>query len=203
MQTFLPYPNFIGSAKVLDSKRLGKQRVENLQIMQALLGKRVGNTHYLVPSGAFETKYFDKDDNEIALSDLDVFDSWREQKVPIQHLTPRPKSEWTIEDYESKGWTSHPAVLMWRGYEHVLMAYQHAICDEWVSRGYKDTCRDKTAFLYSQARGEPAGDIPPWIGDDDFHLSHQSNLLRKQPKYYSQFFPNVPDDLPYVWPVAA
>ena len=36
MQTFLPYPDFAESAKVLDNKRLGKQRVECLQIMKAL-----------------------------------------------------------------------------------------------------------------------------------------------------------------------
>lgn len=36
MQTFLPYADFTESARVLDNKRLGKQRVENLQIMIAL-----------------------------------------------------------------------------------------------------------------------------------------------------------------------
>ena len=32
MQTFLPYPSFAESAKCLDYKRLGKQRVEAMQI---------------------------------------------------------------------------------------------------------------------------------------------------------------------------
>jgi hypothetical protein len=36
MQTFLPYASFEQSAAVLDDKRLGKQRVEVLQIMNAL-----------------------------------------------------------------------------------------------------------------------------------------------------------------------
>jgi hypothetical protein len=36
MQTFLPYPNFLATAQVLDRKRLGKQRVETLQILRAL-----------------------------------------------------------------------------------------------------------------------------------------------------------------------
>ena len=36
MQTFLPYPDFAQSAKCLDNKRLGKQRVECLQILKAL-----------------------------------------------------------------------------------------------------------------------------------------------------------------------
>ncbi|GAA2014487.1 MSMEG_6728 family protein [Nakamurella flavida] len=36
MQTFLPYPDFRASAEALDSPRLGKQRVETLQILRAL-----------------------------------------------------------------------------------------------------------------------------------------------------------------------
>jgi len=37
MQTFLPFANFTNSARVLDTQRLGKQRVENLQILSALI----------------------------------------------------------------------------------------------------------------------------------------------------------------------
>ncbi|ONH32614.1 MSMEG_6728 family protein [Pseudofrankia asymbiotica] len=36
MQTFLPYADFAASAAVLDDRRLGKQRVEALQIVRAL-----------------------------------------------------------------------------------------------------------------------------------------------------------------------
>lgn len=37
MQTFLPFPDFKKSAQCLDTTRLGKQRVETLQILNALL----------------------------------------------------------------------------------------------------------------------------------------------------------------------
>lgn len=37
MQTFLPYKSFLKSAQVLDRARLGKQRVEVLQLLNALL----------------------------------------------------------------------------------------------------------------------------------------------------------------------
>src|SRR4028119_2435475 len=40
IQTFLPYPELDRSVRVLDTKRLGKQRVETLQIMQVLLAMR-------------------------------------------------------------------------------------------------------------------------------------------------------------------
>jgi hypothetical protein len=37
MQTFLPYPDFIQSVRVLDYRRLGKQRVETFQVLNILL----------------------------------------------------------------------------------------------------------------------------------------------------------------------
>jgi hypothetical protein len=42
MQTFLPYANFRKSVSVLDRQRLGKQRVEAQQILNALQGKSKG-----------------------------------------------------------------------------------------------------------------------------------------------------------------
>jgi hypothetical protein len=42
VQTFLPFPSFSECAAVLDNKRLGKQRVENLQIMHALFEPEYG-----------------------------------------------------------------------------------------------------------------------------------------------------------------
>lgn len=36
MQTFVPYPNFSDCARVLDYRRLGKQRVEAKQILRAI-----------------------------------------------------------------------------------------------------------------------------------------------------------------------
>jgi hypothetical protein len=36
MQTFLPYADFAATARALDDKRLGKQRVETLQVVRAL-----------------------------------------------------------------------------------------------------------------------------------------------------------------------
>jgi len=42
MQTFLPFADFKKSAAVLDMKRLSKQRVETLQILNALHGMSAG-----------------------------------------------------------------------------------------------------------------------------------------------------------------
>ena len=46
MQTFLPYPDFRASAEVLDQRRLGKQRVEALQVLRGLTVPGYGWRHH-------------------------------------------------------------------------------------------------------------------------------------------------------------
>jgi hypothetical protein len=46
VQTFLPYPDFARTAAVLDDRRLGKQRVEALQILRALTRPDYGWRHH-------------------------------------------------------------------------------------------------------------------------------------------------------------
>lgn len=48
MQTFLPYPDFGATAAVLDPRRLGKQRVEALQVLRALTVPGYGWRHHPV-----------------------------------------------------------------------------------------------------------------------------------------------------------
>lgn len=137
MQTFVPYPSLASSAVVLDTKRLGKQRVETFQLLRA---------------------------------NLDI----------------------------TTGWRNHPAAKMWRGYESGLIAYGVAICNEWIGRGYQDTCLMKIL-----AFGTPeATNMPPWWGDDAVHSSHRSALLRKSPEWYGQFGWADDPAVPYVWPTA-
>lgn len=137
MQTFLPYPDFAESASALDNRRLGKQRVETLQILRALAGF-------------------------------------------------------------TRGWVNHPATRMWRGHEAALINYGVAVCTEWRRRGYEDTCELKLKYLRAIFDAEPLA--PTWLGDDAVHRSHRSNLVRKDPVFYGPRFPDVPSDLPYVWP---
>ena len=137
MQTFLPYADFDKSAQVLDYRRLGKQRVETKQILNAL------------------------------------------------------------SVYGAKGWRNHPATKMWEGHETLLAYYGAAMCREWIRRGYKDTL---TPFFRDVIDNEREVIGQPWfIGNSEFHLSHQSNLLRKDFAYYGSKFPNIPDNLPYIW----
>ena len=137
MQTFLPYADFRQSASVLDYRRLGKQRVETKQILNAL------------------------------------------------------------SVYGAKGWRNHPATKMWEGHEVLLAHYGLTMCREWLSRGYVDNL---SGFFLDVIDNEQHNTDTPWfIGNAEFHLSHQSNLLRKDFTFYGEQFPNVPNDLPYIW----
>lgn len=142
MQTFLPFPDFQQSAAVLDRARLGKQRVEALQTLRALV----------------------------------------------------------IPEY---GWQSHPAIRMWMGYVPALTLYGLTMVDEWTARGGEDTTREKIMeFAPQAAHPDYAAKIPmpPWLGAPELHLSHRSRLIAKDPRFYTELFPDTEPDLEYVWP---
>ena len=136
MQTFLPRASYKGSAQVLDRQRLGKQRVEGLQLLKGQ-------------------------------------------------------------------WVNHPASRMWRGHEGALAHYVLAVCEEWVARGYMDTCADKVRELMD-AHPEWNTVAPPWFGNEGFHRAHRSNLVRKAREHYAPLFEHgLPADLPYLWPTTS
>ena len=150
MQTFTPYSDFEASLRALDVRRLGKQRVEVIQIVRAL----------------------------------------------------------TVPGY---AWSSHPAVLMWQGYEEALGRYGLIACDIWIDQGFADSCaatitedlrRAGVSGIRPYAELAAAGALPGWLFDDALLLSHRSALVRKDPDHYRPLFGDeVPPDLPYLWPV--
>lgn len=97
---------------------------------------------------------------------------------------------------DKRGWANHPATKMWAGHERSLAVYGSVMCSEWIRRGYKDTLLTRFTPHILGGMAVP----PKWLGDKDFHLSHRSNLLRKLRAHYEAFWPDDPDDLPYVWP---
>lgn len=139
MQTFLPFASYVASARALDDRRLGKQRVETLQILNSLI--------------------------------------------------------------DGGGWINHPAVKMWKGYEPSLAYYGLVVCTVWKKRGFNDTCFSKIKRkIHMPTFDLAAADKPPWIGYMPFHISHQSNLIRKNPEFYAPKFKGIADNLPYYWP---
>jgi hypothetical protein len=110
--------------------------------------------------------------------------------------------------WPSYAWKNHPAVRMWRGFVPALVAYGVAVCDEWRRRGGSDTVRASLLEFTGGQVPDPAGlretgQLPGWLGWPELHLSHRSALVRKDPDHYRSYFPDVPDDLPYLWPPSA
>lgn len=93
-----------------------------------------------------------------------------------------------------KGWSNHPAVKMWNGYYNALAEYYNTSIEIWVARGYKNTLE------FSDFYDDLTNDDPPWLGDERFHASHRSNLLRKDPEHYGKFGWTEQPNLPYFWP---
>jgi hypothetical protein len=166
MQCFLPYPDFHKSAACLDRQRLGKQRLEALQLIRALEGYR----------------------------------------------------QFHIEGYEHRksGWANHPAAKMWVGYVKTLKCYYDAIVAEWEGRGYVNNLAlyypdltfvhsmedDRHVGMLTDDAGFPKDFVlfPAWFGDEKFHASHRSNLLRKDREHYAKFGWKESNTLPYIWP---
>ena len=131
MQTFMPVPDLVKSVQILDNKRLGKQRVEAMTILNTLEGR-------------------------------------------------------------SSGWSNHPAVKMWKGYEDVLALYMNLCIIEWRRRGFRNNmklCNRKLDLRY-----------PKWFGNEEFHRRHRSNLLRKAPEFYKKYHWTEKPTLNYLWP---
>lgn len=138
MQTFLPYNDFYKSGKVLDNKRLGKQRVEVLQMLNKIHGLTKG-----------------------------------------------------------RGWSNHPCTKMWSETPNALVEYGIQICIAWREKGFKDTCLEKIKTHY---KVNLTKNMPEWLGREDLHQSHKSKLIQKNKDFYKPLWPEVPEDLEYVWP---
>lgn len=139
MQTFLPYNDFYRSGKSLDNKRLGKQRVEVLQMLNKIHGLTKGS-----------------------------------------------------------GWTNHPCTKMWSLTPNALVEYGLQICTAWRERGFKDTCLEKIKAHYKK---DLTNNNPTWLGREDLHVSHKSKLIQKNYTFYKPLWPEVPENLEYIWPV--
>lgn len=85
MQTFLPSRDFTKSAKILDRARLGKQRVEGMQIFNIVSGKKVGGGWSSHPATLMWMDY----PYALALYTNVMIDEWcrRGYKNTMEHLS--------------------------------------------------------------------------------------------------------------------
>lgn len=107
-----------------------------------------------------------------------------------------------------KAWSNHPAVNMWRGCEIGLLFYGKVHYEEWQERYVLGLRGGKLIHKSGEEivneyyfRVAEALKFPSWAYDYELLFSHRSNLIRKNPEYYSKFWPNIPNDIPYYWPV--
>ena len=206
MQTFLPSPNFTESARILDNKRLGKQRVEAKQILQINLAIHNAN------------KYFICDNCK------KLIPAKRNINIVFHEDCCEDPSWYNLESWRNMGnkipWENHPAVRMWRGYEIALAKYGEYICSEWANRGFQDnTCFEffHEYLLDNRVECEDYGlneckipeeqiEYPEWMKNSqviyDFCYSHRANLMRKDPVFYGKynwkFFGDYTKE-PYKW----
>lgn len=99
----------------------------------------------------------------------------------------------------SRRWATHPAIRMWDGHECFLALYGQAMCKEWERRGYEDNMLD--GFIAVASTKGVSNLVPNWIFDERIHVSHQANLVRKNPEFYTPRFPGVKPEEGYLWPV--
>jgi hypothetical protein len=129
----MPYSSFSETAKSLDYRRLGKQRVETKQILQCLLGQG------------------------------------------------------------SQGWSNHPIVEAWRGFEEGLTVYGLYICGEWRDRGYEDSLFGyfQAQRLILRAGGRHMTVFPSWTKNPEVNTAYQRVLTWKEPEHYEEVFDRV------------
>lgn len=103
---------------------------------------------------------------------------------------------------------NHPIHKMWEGYEEVLMHY-HDVALMFSKIKWSVNTNIKS-LTYISVHSKDSDNLAMWkplyqhsmpwfMGYKPFHDAHKSNLLRKNPEWYSQFNWNVPNDLPYIW----
>lgn len=159
---FITHFDYTTSAKNLDNKRLGKQRVEALQILNLIQDLKFLSQRYNKPR---------------PINPYD-FRAW------VRTLASLYKKE-PIRLYRGDhcitlGFVYHPAILMFLGYEDSLKRYINAHIQEWISRGFENTMQTYKTYKEDQ---------PIFTLDPTFHRNHKAALLtkeieRNEPKWY-------------------
>ena len=126
MQTFIPLEDFKESAQVLDNKRLGKQRVETLQILNALAGLSKGWVNH--PA----TKMWRNHEQALAQYGIAICREWKQRGYK--------------DTCEEKIWAVSKTISPYRGF--TLMPSW--LGDDLVHDSHKSRLLQKEPIWYSQ-----------------------------------------------------
>lgn len=91
-----------------------------------------------------------------------------------------------LTDPDAKGWKNHPATLMWKGCENLLLVYGFQMANEWIVRGHQTKLFDefKEKIILNRCLELR---YPVWLGDERLHSSHRKSLLSKNFHWYKHF----------------
>lgn len=146
MQTFLTFPDYRKSAICLDWQRLGKQRGETKQIVQAL------RYNYGAAVGHPICKMWKNNISQLIHYGIAICDEW------IDRGYKDDTKEWFLTELEMYGDDKKP--VRWLGFEPL-----HA--------SHRSNLLRKDSFFYSQFGWSEPKNLPyVWIDDDAFTEEH-------------------------------
>lgn len=138
MQTFLPVQDLWGSATLLDRGRLGKQRSETMQIMEALTGIRVNKE-------TLELEHFEP---KPSIAKHWVTSMWRGHEYWLLCYQGAVTSEWEARGYRDTCWDKTHRVYKASGLESAAEPeWWH---DPEVFKQHRDRLFTKDPITYSE-----------------------------------------------------
>lgn len=178
MQTFLPFADFKKSAQSLDRQRLGKQRVEGLQLLQGLTGRLT-----IFKDGKWLVR---GDAKSVGWKNHPASKMWRGFEPALAAYTLDICDEWVERGYNDE--------IEFRVYSLTMDCFENPPKES----GFETFRGPEIKHSITWMKSVP---LPGWFGDVDFHRSHRSNLIRKLPSHYRNDLGwTDPDNLPYIWP---
>ena len=202
VNTFLVCEDYSESARHLDYRRLGKQRVEAQQILNGLQDIDFMANYVNIP---LLDKNVDHDKEARVEFVTSVLSEIKQLNIKcfLQTDTNIQAYEYKVVAQEgervfSTGWKKHPALIAWISFESSLKEYITCHIEEWISRGYKNTMK---TYPTTNAKR------PSWTYDSEIHTNHRAALLLKEvvrnekPWYrLDKFFTEGVLFRDYIWP---
>lgn len=185
MQTFLPYPSFIQSAAVLDDARLRKQQVEAEQILKVRANPN--------PKGWA---------NHPAVL------QWKDYEIALTYYLSAVSKECTKRGFKGRHDNDTPYCTInmppWFGDMRIHESHQSRL----LFKGRVDA-----ACL--ALKNDGVKKVNDWLVSHGYPLKNQFKLsdivilemflsrrgVSIPPNHYRQFWPDLTDTLPYIWPV--
>lgn len=187
MKTFLVDRDFQKSAKMLDNKRLGKQRVEAYQLLRIIRILRKFHEFFSIPHPKTRDQFLYNIDLYIKQSYIEFY------------FDVNDNINYRVSLNKKLGFARHPEVWSWYHHPDSLKHYINCHIEQWIERGFKNTMD-----IYQDVENS---DRPKWTFDEKIFINHKQSLLkkeieRKEKDWYINLWPNIGQFDEYIWPDA-